>query len=175
MIFYLVLFAFSALEIFLFYLVGSYIGLLYTLLLCLLTAVFGGFLFKWQGLSTLWEVGKALSQRKMPVRELFDGACILVAGALLVTPGFATDVIGFSLFIPAVRSAAGFLILARFDFVGGILERGRGGGRADGASYKKSRRMWRAPDGLEKASYKVNDDPIDVKAEHVDDKSSGES
>ena len=40
----------------------------------------------------------------MPLREVFDGLCLLVAGALLLTPGFVTDAVGGSLFIPAVRA-----------------------------------------------------------------------
>ena len=48
-----------------------------------------------------------MAAQRMPVRELFDGACLLVAGVLLLTPGFLTDAIGFALLIPPLRSMVG--------------------------------------------------------------------
>lgn len=91
------------LEISVFLAVGEQIGLLTTLLLALLTAIIGGILVKQQGMQTLMALQKSLGAGKMPMNELFDGFCLIFAGATLITPGFVTDTIGFLLLIPAVR------------------------------------------------------------------------
>ena len=90
-------------EISLFYAVGSEIGLIPTLLLCLITAMIGWYLVRQQGFETLMKGQKSLSDGYLPLQELFDGFCIVVAGAVLLTPGFVTDFIGFMLLIPPVR------------------------------------------------------------------------
>jgi UPF0716 protein FxsA len=90
-------------EISLFVLVGERIGLGTTLLLCLITALIGGYLVRKQGLDTLFKGQKSLNDGYLPLQELFDGFCIVIAGALLMTPGFFTDVIGFALLTPPVR------------------------------------------------------------------------
>ena len=82
---------------------GGEIGIINTLLLCVLTAIIGGFLVRKQGLETFIKGQKALSQGSFPIDELFHGLCIAIAGALLMTPGFFTDIIGFSLLVPAFR------------------------------------------------------------------------
>ena len=95
-------------EIMLFIKLGGILGLWNTLGVIVLTAVVGTFLVKNQGLAILAEIQVNLSQLKNPVESLAHGALILVAGLLLLTPGFFTDAIGFSLLIPKVR---GFLYL----------------------------------------------------------------
>ena len=75
------------------------------LLLALLTAVIGGAVVRHQGLQTLHAVQQAMSMGKMPLGELFDGICLIIAGATLITPGFITDTIGFLLLIPQFRKA----------------------------------------------------------------------
>lgn len=92
------------LEVYAFISVGDEIGVLRTLLLCVLTAMIGGFLVRQQGLDTLFKAQAGLSQGQLPVRELFDGFCLVIAGALLLTPGFVTDTIGFSLLVPPFRT-----------------------------------------------------------------------
>jgi UPF0716 protein FxsA len=93
------------LEISVFILVGSEIGLWATLGFILLTAIIGTILLRWQGLATVNRLRNEFASGQMPARTMGDGAMLLVAGVLLLTPGFVTDTIGFSLFIPAVRSA----------------------------------------------------------------------
>ena len=83
---------------------GQYFGLAATLGLIFLTALMGTMLLRHQGLQTLAEVQKSLGQGELPVGELLKGLCLLCAGVLLLTPGFLTDSIGFTLFIPAIRS-----------------------------------------------------------------------
>jgi len=92
-------------EIFVFMTVGVKIGLLNTLLLALFTAVLGGGIARHQGLETLFKAQKSMRAGSMPTKELFDGLCLVAAGALLITPGFVTDTIGFLLLIPPVRDA----------------------------------------------------------------------
>ena len=90
-------------EIAVFVQVGGWIGLGPTLALVVLTAVLGTWQLRAQGLATLLRARDQIDRGALPARELFDGACLLVAGALLLTPGFVTDAAGFLLFLPPVR------------------------------------------------------------------------
>lgn len=90
-------------EISLFIIVGDEIGMLLTLLLCVLTAVLGASLLKQQGLKTLFAAQNQISSGILPLQEIFEGFCLAIAGATLITPGFFTDFIGFMLLIPLVR------------------------------------------------------------------------
>ncbi len=90
-------------EIAVFVQVGGWIGLGWTLALVVLTAVLGTWQLRAQGLATLLRARDQVDRGALPARELFDGACLLVAGALLLTPGFVTDAVGFLLFLPPVR------------------------------------------------------------------------
>ena len=98
------------LEIAAFVVIGGQIGLFWTLLLILATAVAGSILLRIQGFRVLSEIRAVLDRGAVPGRELGHGAMILAAGVLLLTPGFITDSIGFLLFLPPVRNAIwGFL------------------------------------------------------------------
>ncbi len=90
--------------------VGGLIGLWPTIAVVIFTAVLGAWLWRLQGLSTMARAQEALNRGELPVKEIRDGAFLLVAGALLLTPGFFTDAIGFLLFIPPVRAALAHLI-----------------------------------------------------------------
>lgn len=90
-------------EIAVFIRVGGLIGLWPTIAIVILTAALGSWLLRMQGLKTLVSAQQSFERGEMPVAELFDGLCLLIAGALLLTPGFVTDTIGFLLFIPPVR------------------------------------------------------------------------
>ncbi|WP_282604749.1 FxsA family protein [Pelagibius sp. Alg239-R121] len=92
------------LEIAVFIEVGDRLGLWNTLAVVILTAFIGTWLLRIQGLATLARVRGQIDQGVLPTSELFDGLCLLFAGALLLTPGFVTDSIGFALFVPQVRS-----------------------------------------------------------------------
>lgn len=83
--------------------VGSIVGVLNTILLVLLTAVIGVSLLKKQGLETFLTANRKMQTGQMPVTEMAQGLMLAVAGALLLTPGFVTDTIGFLLLTPAVR------------------------------------------------------------------------
>lgn len=90
-------------EVYAFLAVGDEIGILPTLLLCVLTAIIGGILVKQQGLETLFNAQKNMQAGKLPVQEIFDGFALIIAGGLLLTPGFVTDICGFLLLIPSFR------------------------------------------------------------------------
>ncbi|ESR26050.1 FxsA family protein [Lutibaculum baratangense] len=90
-------------EISLFILVGQHIGVWPTIGIILMTALIGATLVRHQGLATLARLRSEVERNEMPARTLAEGAAILVAGLLLVTPGFLTDTIGFSLLVPPVR------------------------------------------------------------------------
>lgn len=110
------LFAFVAvpmIEIALFIQVGGFIGLWWTLLIVLATALAGSYLVRQQGLQELGKLQRSFSEMKDPSEPLANGAMILFAGALLLTPGFFTDTIGLALLIPQVRNAAFHWIKAR--------------------------------------------------------------
>jgi len=91
-------------EIAVFIEVGEKIGLGVTLLIVVITAILGTALLRQQGFSVLARAQASLQENRFPVNELFDGLCLLFAGALLLTPGFVTDTVGFLLFTPPVRA-----------------------------------------------------------------------
>jgi UPF0716 protein FxsA len=91
-------------EITLFLKVGSLIGIPATIALILLTAIAGTILVRSQGLQVISKIQQSAQRGEAPVDALVQGACVLAAGLLLLTPGFATDALGFALLIPPVRS-----------------------------------------------------------------------
>ena len=93
-------------EITLFIQIGGAIGLGWTLVTVVLTAILGTFLVRNQGTLALNQLRSSFAQLDDPTEPLAHGAMILFSGALLLTPGFFTDAIGFLLLVPAVRAAA---------------------------------------------------------------------
>jgi UPF0716 protein FxsA len=109
----LLLIAFIAtpiIEIAIFIEAGERFGLWPTLGAVVLTAVIGTGLLRWQGFTTWRRAAESLQRGVFPVNEVFAGLCLIAAGALLLTPGFLTDAIGFALFVPAVRQVIAHLI-----------------------------------------------------------------
>ena len=92
-------------EIALFIQVGGAIGLGWTLLIVIITAVLGTMLVRAQGMQALGQVKSSFSEMRDPSEALAHGAMILFSGALLLTPGFFTDAVGFALLVPAIRLA----------------------------------------------------------------------
>ncbi|RMF35387.1 MAG: FxsA family protein [Alphaproteobacteria bacterium] len=92
-------------EIALFIQVGGLIGLWPTLAIVILTAIAGSYLMRREGSATLGQLRRALGEGGDPSRPLAHGALILVAGVLLLTPGFFTDAVGLALMVPPVRRA----------------------------------------------------------------------
>ncbi len=102
-LFFLAFLAVPIAEIALFIVVGERIGLLYTLALIAVTAVIGAYLVSRQGRGVWARAQRQLAAGAFPGPELAHGAMVLFGGALLLTPGFLTDTIGFSLMVPLVR------------------------------------------------------------------------
>lgn len=83
--------------------VGQWIGIGPTFALVVVTGVAGAALARRQGLRAFMAVQRELAEGRLPGRSLLDGLAILVGGAFLLTPGILTDVVGFSLLVPASR------------------------------------------------------------------------
>jgi UPF0716 protein FxsA len=90
-------------EIYVLLQVGGAIGVLPTVALVVFTAVLGAFLIRLQGFLTFVSFREKMARGEMPAEEMLTGMALLVAGALLLTPGFVTDAIGFLLLVPAFR------------------------------------------------------------------------
>lgn len=90
-------------DLFLLVRIGRDLGLWPTVAAVVLTGFAGAALVRWQGLRTLGRVNFELNAGRMPGTELADGAMILLAAALLLTPGFLTDVVALALLLPVVR------------------------------------------------------------------------
>jgi UPF0716 protein FxsA len=91
-------------EIAVFIEIGGKIGLGWTIAIVILTAIAGSSLLRIQGLATLRRAQESMARNELPLREVFDGMCLIFAGALLLTPGFVTDTVGALLFLPPVRN-----------------------------------------------------------------------
>ena len=95
--------------------VGGRIGTAATLAVIVATGVIGAALANQQGIRTLRGIQERLEQGQLPADALLDGVIILVAGALLVTPGILTDVVGFLCLVPAARGFAKRALAQRFE------------------------------------------------------------
>lgn len=108
-------------EIYFLIQVGEVIGAGWTVFLVVFTAVLGAWLLRLQGLTTLNRVQQCLQQGQLPAEALLEGLMLLLAGALLLTPGFVTDSFGFLLLVPPLRRT-----LARWLIRKGLLQAGFG-------------------------------------------------
>ena len=93
------------LELYLLIRLGTYVGAVDTIAIVIGTGVVGGLLAKSQGLAVLDRMRAELNQGRLPAESLFDGLLILIAGAMLITPGLLTDGLGLLLLIPWSRQA----------------------------------------------------------------------
>ncbi len=90
-------------EIAVFVAVGDRLGILTTLVIVVTTAIVGSALVSRQGRGAITGIRTSIARGQLPGAQLAHGAMILVAAALLITPGFITDIVGFLLLVPAVR------------------------------------------------------------------------
>ena len=97
-------------ELYLLIQVGSEIGALPTIGLSILTAIIGTYLVRVQGFAVLMRVRDMMDRGETPALEVLDGALLLIAGLMLMLPGFLTDALGFLLLIPPLRR----LLVRRF-------------------------------------------------------------
>jgi UPF0716 protein FxsA len=85
--------------------VGEAIGVLPTIALLIVDSFLGAALLRSQGRAAWRRFNEALALGRIPTREVFDGAMVILGGAFLITPGFITDLIGLLLLIPPTRAA----------------------------------------------------------------------
>lgn len=107
--------ALPALELVLLIEIGQRIGTLETLALIILTGIVGASMARSQGLRVIANVQGQLGRGEMPADSLVDGLMILIASALLVTPGVLTDAFGFLCLVPAFRSSVKREVVRRFE------------------------------------------------------------
>lgn len=124
-------------EIAVFIEVGGAIGLWPTLAVVIVTAVVGTGLLRQQGLATLRRAQESLARNQFPVQEVYDGMCLLFAGALLLTPGFVTDAVGLLLFLPAFRAMI-VRVVGHYLRKSGRIHVATGGARAESRDGRDS-------------------------------------
>ncbi|MEL6735573.1 MAG: FxsA family protein [Pseudomonadota bacterium] len=126
-------------EISIFVMIGQHIGVLGTVAGVVLTAVIGSLLLRFQGFKIFGDINRQLQAGGMPARAMGDAALIVVAALLLLTPGFLTDAVGFSLFIPQVRAAIWSFVAKRITVVGpGGVRFGQGGPETPDFGFEQS-------------------------------------
>lgn len=130
-ILFLLFLAVPLIEIALFIELGGRIGLWPTLGLIVLTALIGSALVRHQGLATLERARAATDRGEMPLKEAATAVALLIAGLMLITPGFFTDTVGFLILIPWVRRGLGVWLGARVIRAEGV-RFGRGPGPTGG-------------------------------------------
>lgn len=118
------------LEIFLLLKVGSLIGALWTIFLVVLTAIIGASLLRMQGINTIQRLQECTSRGELPAIPMIEGAFLLFAGALLLTPGFFTDAVGFAILFPPFRQYLALQILRKGVWMGVNAQQHRGAGGA---------------------------------------------
>ena len=104
-----------AIELFLIIKIGQRIGAGNTILLILFTGILGAYYAKQQGFRVVSNIQWKMEQGEVPGDDLVNGALLLVGGALLITPGFITDLVGFSLIFPLTREILKTAIKKEFE------------------------------------------------------------
>lgn len=120
-------------ELWVIVVVGSRIGILNTLALLILVSIAGAILLKREGIATWRKLQATMARGQVPTDEVTDGALILLGGALLLTPGFVTDIVGLLFVFPGTRAAIkvgarkllGAVALKRFGAAGAAATTGR--------------------------------------------------
>jgi len=102
-------------EIYLLIKIGSYLGAFNTVVIVILTAFLGALLARYQGFQTMLRVRESLERGEMPAEELLDALLILLAGIVLLTPGFLTDLAGLVILIPTTRLTFKRWLRKKFD------------------------------------------------------------
>lgn len=104
-----------ALELALLIWIGRYIGVLQTLGIIAVTGILGAFLARRQGLGVLQKIQREWAQGRLPAGSIVDGVIILIAAAVLLTPGLITDLFGFCCLVPSFRNLLKQKLLHRFQ------------------------------------------------------------
>ena len=120
-------------EIYVIIQVGQAIGPLWTVALLIIDSIVGWMLMRSQSRAAWRRFNDTLAAGRVPHREVIDGALIIFGGALLLTPGFTTDILGLFLLLPPTRAVVRALIVRRF-----------GGGIMVSAASSVGSRAWRS-------------------------------
>ncbi|MGC4024882.1 MAG: FxsA family protein [Mesorhizobium sp.] len=136
------------LEIAGFVIVGRQVGVLATIALVIAMSVLGAALMRFQGFGVLTRIRTEMEAGRNPGREMAHGVMILLAGVLLLVPGFVSDIIGLALFIPPIRDLAWKYLSRNVDFSSVVVTRNFGGGRRGGKTID-----------LDEDDYKSDPDP----------------
>ena len=115
LVLFIVLLSVPLIEIYILIQVGRVIGAGTTVALVVFTAVLGAWMLRGQGLATLARARATLDQGQLPAQELVEGLILLLAGVLLLTPGFVTDALGFAALLPPVRRTLAGALAARLS------------------------------------------------------------
>ena len=102
------------LELYVLVQIGSAIGILPTIALLILDSVLGAALMRSQGRAAWMRFNRALAAGRVPAREVIDGVLVIFGGALLLTPGFLSDIGGLILLLPPTRAIVRRVLVARF-------------------------------------------------------------
>jgi len=165
LIFFIIFLVTPILEIVLFIQIGGIIGVVPTILIVIITAILGSILLRLQGGAVIRRTQMALRAGELPVDPVIDGISLLMAGALLLTPGFFTDAVGFLLFIPPFRRTMARWIFQQMVRSGNVFV--VGGDAGNGGEPRGGRR---GPD--EPRDRRRRDETIiDVEYEPVDEES----
>ena len=117
-IFLLLLIGAPLVELYVLIEVGSEIGALSTILLSIFTAILGAALVRLQGVSVLLRVQETLARGEAPALEMLEGAVLMMAGVMLLFPGFITDAMGFLMLVPPLRRRLIVAVLKRSGAMG---------------------------------------------------------
>ena len=116
-LFFFIFISVPLVEIYLFIIVGKFIGSLETILLVILTAIIGSFLIKREGTKTLNYLKlSGITEPQNLIKALRDGLFIVLSGIFLITPGFDTDLFGFILFLKPIRDFIVKFVLKKIKF-----------------------------------------------------------
>ncbi len=141
--------------------IGSAIGVLPTIAILIVDSIIGTLLLRHQGRSAWRNFTGALEQSRMPHREIFDGAMVILGGALLLTPGFITDIFGLVCLLPPTRAVlwqfTKRLTVARVSF----------GPRVAYGGYRQARKRYGPPPTGQRPSTGPRPDDIPGTAEEV--------
>jgi UPF0716 protein FxsA len=101
-------------ELFVIIQVGQAIGVWWTIGILIADSILGSVLMRSQGRSTWRRFNEAVGAGRVPAREVIDGVLVIFGGALLLTPGFLTDILGLVLLLPPTRAVVRAVLLRRF-------------------------------------------------------------
>jgi UPF0716 protein FxsA len=102
-------------ELYLLIKIGYYLGAFNTIIVVIVTGILGAYLAKLQGIRTMMRVRESMNRGELPAEEMLDALLIFVAGIVLLTPGFITDLAGFAILIPNTRILFKQWLRKKFD------------------------------------------------------------